>query len=121
MNDVVEQRSIGSALWKGLKCRCPRCGEGSLYRRYLKIAERCEHCGLELRNARADDLPAYIGITIVGHVLVIALLHFEDVTIQPWIYLLVMAGLAVGLPLALLPSIKGAVVGFQWANRMHGF
>jgi uncharacterized protein (DUF983 family) len=120
MNDVAEKRPIGSALANGLKCRCPRCGQGRLFWRYLKIVERCENCGLELNRARADDLPAYIGITIVGHVLVMALLHFQDVTIQPWIYLLVMGALAVVLPLAMLPSIKGAVVAIQWANRMHG-
>ena len=32
-----------------------------------------------------------------------------------------MVPLAIILPLITLPSIKGAVVGLQWANRMHGF
>jgi uncharacterized protein (DUF983 family) len=28
---------------------------------------------------------------------------------------------AVALSLFLLPRLKGAIVGFQWARRMHGF
>jgi uncharacterized protein (DUF983 family) len=27
----------------------------------------------------------------------------------------------VALSLYLLPRLKGAIVGFQWAKRMHGF
>jgi uncharacterized protein (DUF983 family) len=50
------------------------------------------------------------------------MLHMEmTMAVQPWVYLSVLAPLAVILPLAMLPSIKGAVVALQWANYMHGF
>jgi uncharacterized protein (DUF983 family) len=59
---------------------------------------------------------------IVGHVLVGLMLHLEmSWHINPVMYLYTMVPLAVVLPLAMLPSIKGAVVGLQWAQRMHGF
>jgi len=116
-------RKLWSALCNGMRARCPRCGEGRLFRGYLKIADRCKHCGLDLRHARADDLPAYIAITIVGHILVVGLMHFgsEGGGVEPWVYLAILSALAIILPMALLPSIKGAVIGLQWANRMHGF
>jgi len=106
-----------------LRCRCPRCGEGRLFRRYLKIADSCSNCGLDFSHHRADDLPAYVAITIVGHILVVGLMHFQmsGQEIAPWVYLVWMIPLAIILPLAMLPSIKGAIVGFQWAKRMHGF
>jgi uncharacterized protein (DUF983 family) len=65
---------------------------------------------------------AYIAITIVGHILIVGLFHFGTgaESIPPWLYLLGMCVAAIALPLALLPSIKGAVVGLQYANRMHG-
>ena len=118
-----ESRALGPALLKGLLCKCPRCGKGKLYRAYLKISARCENCGLDFSHHRADDLPAYIAITIVGHLLVAALLHFQSgaAVFPPWAYLAVLVPLAVILPLALLPSIKGAVVALQWAKRLHGF
>jgi len=89
----------------------------------LKIVDTCGTCGLELGRARADDLPAYISITIVGHLLVIGLMHFQASggSVEPWLYLAGLMILAIVLPLIILPSIKGAVVGLQWAKRMHGF
>ena len=41
--------------------------------------------------------------------------------VQPLTYMLSMIPLAIILPLAMLPSIKGAIVGLQWANHMYGF
>ena len=38
-----------------------------------------------------------------------------------WVPALVWSALALASSLALLPRIKGALVGLQWANRMHGF
>ena len=116
------ERQLGQAMMNGIRCRCPRCGEGKLYRKYLKIADRCDHCGFDYSHHRADDLPAYVAITIVGHILVGGLLHFQSVRdIAPWVYLATLVPLAIILPLLMLPSIKGAIVGMQWARRLHGF
>ena len=100
----------------------PRCGEGRLFRAYLKVADSCPACGEELRHHRADDLPPYLAIVIVGHILVGLMLHLEmEYAIAPIWYVVTMVPAALVLPLVMLPSIKGAVVGLQWANRMHGF
>ena len=87
------------------------------------MADRCSHCALDLTHHRSDDLPPYIVITIVGHVLVIGLLHYEmsGAHVAPWIYLAWTVPAAIFLPILILPSVKGAVVGFQWAKGMHGF
>jgi uncharacterized protein (DUF983 family) len=39
------------------------------------------------------------------------------------IWMPIVAGLvlALALSLALLPRVKGALIGWQWALRMHGF
>jgi len=117
-----EPRPLWGAIGRGARCRCPRCGTGKLFRAYLKISDACPACGEELHHHRADDLPPYIAIFIVGHVLVGVMLHLEMATPpHPYFYLLTMVPLALFLPLLLLPAIKGAVVGLQWAQRMHGF
>lgn len=111
-----------TAIGRGMLCRCPSCGKGKLFRAYLKVNDACPVCGEQLHHHRADDLPPYIAIFIVGHVLVGTMLHLEMSTpAHPWVYLLTMVPIALLLPPALLPSIKGAVVGLQWAQRMHGF
>src|SRR5690349_14771497 len=118
----MEQRSVLHGIWNGVKCRCPRCGKGKLFRAYLKVNDRCSECGEELFHHKADDMPPYISIVIVGHIIVGLMLHLEMTTrIDPIWYVVTAVPAALIMPLIMLPSIKGAVVGLQWANRVHGF
>ncbi len=119
---LLDERSVPQGMWRGTLCRCPHCGQGKMFRAYLKTAEQCDVCGEELSHHRADDFPPYIAITIVGHIIIFLMLHL-DMTyhVQPITYVVTMLPLAIVLPLAMLPSIKGAIVGLQWANRMYGF
>lgn len=119
---VLPKRSLGTAIRRGLACRCPHCGTGRLFGRYLKVVDRCEACGEDYSHARADDLPPYLTIIIVGHVVVPLVLLVEQ-TWSPadWVQFAIWIPTTLILTLALLQPIKGAVVGLQWANHMHGF
>jgi uncharacterized protein (DUF983 family) len=117
-----EKRNVWAAMRRGLRGRCPRCGEGKLFRAFLKVDDHCSVCALDFTPHRADDLPAYLVIVIVGHIVVPTILWVETdyappVPLQLAIYL----PLTLILSLALLQPVKGAVVGVQWALRMHGF
>jgi len=57
-------------LLRGLRGKCPNCGKGRLFRAFLKVADRCDRCGEELYHHRADDLPAYLVVVLVGHLVV---------------------------------------------------
>ncbi|UJQ95223.1 DUF983 domain-containing protein [Mariluticola halotolerans] len=119
---AVDHRPVWPALVRGMACKCPNCGEGKLFRAYLKVEDHCANCGEEFSHHRADDLPPYIAILIVGHILVGVMLHMEMTwTVNPMVYMAILVPLAIVMPLAMLPSIKGAVVALQWAVRMHGF
>ena len=74
---AVEKRDLWSSLKRGFRGRCPRCGEGKLFRAFLKVDNRCSVCGLDFRPHRADDLPAYLVIVIVGHIVVPTALLIE--------------------------------------------
>ena len=118
---TLEDRNLGQAIWRGTLCKCPNCGQGHMFRAYLKVADSCDVCGENLSHHRADDFPPYIAIMIVGHILVGLMLHMEMTWhVSPAVYLYTLVPLAIILPLAMLPSIKGAIVGLQWAARMHG-
>jgi uncharacterized protein (DUF983 family) len=118
-----EQIGALTAVRRGLLCRCPACGKGRLFGRYLKVAPSCEACGLEFHHHRADDFPPYIVMFIVGHLIgygiYIAETRFEDVPM--WLHVTVWPAAAVVLCLLLLQPMKGAVVGLQYALGMHGF
>jgi uncharacterized protein (DUF983 family) len=118
----AEKRNVWTAMKRGLRGRCPRCAEGKLFRAFLKVDNNCSACGLDFTPHRADDLPAYLVIVIVGHIVVPTVLMIETnysppVALQLAIYL----PLTLILSLLLLQPVKGAVVGVQWALRMHGF
>src|SRR3546814_3451944 len=53
-----------------MKSRCPSCGEVSLFARYLKPVDACPACGQDWTHQRADDLPAYLVILLLGHLIV---------------------------------------------------
>jgi uncharacterized protein (DUF983 family) len=120
--NVAEQRDLWSAMKRGFRRRCPRCGNGKLFRAFLKVDDHCSACGLDFTPHRADDLPAYLVIVIVGHIVVPTALLIESnfappVALQLAIYL----PLTFVLSLLLLQPVKGAVIGLQWALRMHDF
>lgn len=115
-------RPLGRALLRGWRRRCPNCGGGPMMDGYLKVRDTCASCGEELHHHRADDLPAWATILIVGHVLAFLLLTVESSLRPPmWVHWTIWPALVVAMSLWLLPRIKGAVVGMQWSWRMHGF
>jgi uncharacterized protein (DUF983 family) len=122
--DVVqpEKRDLWGAMLRGWRGRCPNCGKGKLFRAFLKTHDHCPACGETMSHHRADDLPAYLVIVIVGHIVVPLIVSVETVYAPPIpLQLVVYLPLTLILSLVLLQPIKGAVVGLQWALRMHGF
>jgi len=117
-----DERETWPALVKGFRGKCPKCGEGKLLHSYLKVNDSCSNCGQELFHHRADDGPAYLTILLVGHLLApvlhISYVHWRP---DPWTMAISLSIGCVALSLYLLPRLKGAVVAYQWARRMHGF
>jgi uncharacterized protein (DUF983 family) len=109
---------VVTGLKRGLAHRCPACGEGRLYRAYLKADDSCEACGHALSAYRADDGPAYLTILLIGHLVVAPLLLFPF--IWQWSAAVVLPLTLIPLALlilAVLPRIKGAFIGVLWATK----
>lgn len=104
------------SMLRGLKGRCPNCGEGKLFKSYLKVEAECPACGHDLAKYPADDGPAYFTILIVGHLIVAPLLIFPVIwEASPWIMVpATLIPLAV-VTLALLPLNKGWFIGLLYA------
>lgn len=122
MIETELERPLGEAMWRGWRRRCPQCGQGRIYGRFLKIAATCPHCGLALEGHRADDAPPYFTILIVGHIVVPLMLMVEQRYAPPeWVHMALWLPAILLLSLWMLPKVKGALIGLQWARRMHGF
>lgn len=116
------KRQVWEAIKRGILGKCPRCGEGRLFQSFVKTVDECEVCGEEIHHHRADDLPAYLVVLVVGHIVVGAFMAIEAVsTMSMWSHLAIWVPLTIISSLVLLRPCKGAVVGLQWALYMHGF
>ena len=107
-------RSVFQAMKRGFAGRCPNCGEGKLFAAFIKPVDACSACGEELHHHRADDLPPYLNIFVVGHIVVGGFTLVEVMTDWPgWLHIAIWGPLMIGMALLLMQPIKGAVIGQQ--------
>ena len=106
------------AMIRGLRGRCPRCGEGRLFDGFLQLRPRCEKCTLDFSFADAGDGPAVFVILIGGAIIVTAAL-ITEVLYQPpyWVHAALWLPLALLVTLAPLRPIKGLLVALQYHHK----
>jgi uncharacterized protein (DUF983 family) len=104
---------------RGAFFRCPHCGEGDLFRSYLKPVDACAVCGEILGHICADDGPTWLTILIVGHVVVaLALIAVASTSWSTGFSVTLFSALAVLMSLAMLPLAKGIFIGIIWAQKL---
>jgi uncharacterized protein (DUF983 family) len=104
----------------GLLCRCPRCGQGKLFKGYLKVAPNCAVCGLDLGFADSGDGPAIFVIFLVAPIIIIlALMVSAAFNPPPYVHLMLWIPATLILSLALLPPFKGVLVALQYRHDAH--
>lgn len=102
----------------GLKCRCPRCGEGRLFSGYLDLATRCDKCRLDYSFADAGDGPAVFVILLAGFLIVGLAVVVEFVWRPPyWVHALLWIPLVLAVTLGLLRPLKGLLVALQFHHK----
>jgi uncharacterized protein (DUF983 family) len=116
------------AVNRGIRNRCPFCGEGKVFSGYLRVVPQCGHCHAPLGRLRADDAPPYFTIFIAGHLLVPLALWVERGYQPPmWLHMALWLPLFTIACILLLRPVKGAVVGWMTslgmasedADRLH--
>ena len=104
----------------GWRCKCPRCGQGDLYKPglTLDLRDQCASCGLDLRKTDSADGPAVFLIFILGFLLV-PLALITDTWLRPslWLSVFIWGGLALGLTLGLLRPLKAYIIALQFKHR----
>lgn len=102
----------------GLRCRCPRCGEGRLFSGFLQLAPRCANCGLDFAFGDAGEGPAVFIMLIVGFIVAFLALYVEF-TFQPpfWVHALLWVPLVLVLALGMLRPLKGLMIALQYRHK----
>jgi uncharacterized protein (DUF983 family) len=107
-----------SLLETALRCRCPRCGKGKLYRNLLEVRARCEECGLDLAGNDAGDGAAALVILVLGAIIV-ALAFWTEFRFAPplWVHAILWPLVTVPLAIALIRPTKAALIAMQYRHR----
>ena len=114
-------RSWTTAFMRGLRLRCPNCGEGKLFTRYIRANDSCAHCKTSLGHIRADDAPPYFTLFIVGHIIVPLALVGEQLYHPPiWLQLAFWLPIMLIAILVALPFVKGATLGVMYHLGLSG-
>ncbi len=116
------ERPLGRSIMRGFLNRCPACGSGKLFRAFLKPVDHCAACGEAMYHQRADDLPPYLVILVLGHIVIGGFMLTDMAVVLPvWVHLAIWTPITIITALVSIQPIKGGVIGLQWALKMHGF
>ncbi|RZJ46151.1 MAG: DUF983 domain-containing protein [Brevundimonas sp.] len=102
----------------GLFCRCPHCGQGPLYSRFLKVVDRCAVCGFDFSRLNTGDGAAIFIMQIAGGIVVFSAL-FAMIAWNPpiWLLLLIALPLVAGLSIGLMQPGKGVMIALQMRDK----
>ncbi|MCH8686284.1 DUF983 domain-containing protein [Pedomonas mirosovicensis] len=116
--ELEGKEKLGWILKTGWLGRCPHCGKGRMFASWLKLAKRCDACGLDYSFASPDDGPAFFAMTIISFPLVGFAIWLE-LAYSPgwWVHLLTSGPLILGSCIASLRPLKGWIVASQYVNK----
>ncbi|MFO1109565.1 MAG: DUF983 domain-containing protein [Bradyrhizobium sp.] len=110
--------TLAESALRGIACKCPRCGKGSIYKGFLTLRPACESCGLDFAFMDSGDGPAIFMIMIAGAIVVGAALIVE-VKYQPpfWVHAVLWFPLILATTLLPLRSMKSLLIALQFHHK----
>jgi uncharacterized protein (DUF983 family) len=115
---MAQKVPAASPFLTGLRARCPRCGQGALFRSGLVLKETCGRCGLSYAFADSGDGPAVFAIFILGFLVLGGALLVEFRLGPPfWVHVVLWGLLTPALAFVLLRSLKGVLIALQYKHR----
>ncbi|MGY3449720.1 DUF983 domain-containing protein [Bradyrhizobium sp. USDA 4353] len=110
--------TLTQTIFRGLACRCPRCGQGKLFEGFLNLRKRCEACDLDYAFIDTGDGPAIFIMMLAGAIVVGAALIVE-VKYQPpfWVHAVLWGPLILVTTLLPLRAMKSLLISLQFHHK----
>lgn len=107
-----------SAFAAGVKCRCPNCGEGRLYRGFLTFKDRCDACGADLTIADTGDGASFF-VMFAALILIVPSAMFFEFALRPpvWLHIIIWPPLTFAFCLFFLRPVKALLFALQWKHK----
>ena len=110
-----------SPIKAGLRCKCPVCKDGHLFKSYLKVADRCDNCGADLSREDSGDGTAPFIMIFVGFIVAFLAVYTELKFDPPfWLQMIIWIPISTLLTLGLLQPLKGVMINLQFHHGAKG-
>ncbi len=103
-----------TSILRGLRCYCPACGRGRLFKTYLKPFETCPSCHARIGDIHADDGPSWLTALLLGPFLVLLALYISQAHLSPFVSYPLLVTLILISVIGALPRVKGGFIGALW-------
>jgi len=113
------QRTTDQSLMSvGLRCRCPRCGEGRLFDGFITLKPGCENCGLDYGFADPADGPAFF-VMMTMALPVTAFSIWLELAYEPplWVHAVVTLPLLLLACVPIIRPMKGLFIASQYLHK----
>lgn len=119
--DTPIQTEPPTTIWQSVKRtirgKCPNCGQGKLWKSYIKQVDICNTCHADIGELRADDGPAWLTILLVGHIWAPLLVIVTRYQFPMWFLFPALITGAIISCLAILPLSKAIFLGAIWKTQ----
>lgn len=116
---MEEYSAAAQSIWRvGIRGRCPRCGQGHLFDGFLRLAPKCNACGLDFSFADPADGPAFfvmmtMAFPATGFGLWLELTYSPPV----WVHFVTTLPFLLLCCIPILRPIKGVLVASQYIHK----
>ena len=113
----ITWRWLYTMLWLGARKRCPKCGQGKMFRSYLHVHTNCPACDIKLQPYAGDSLGVYAVcyfLTIFATAVGLGLAYLLIPNLSPWGYLGLFIVISTTFLLGGFPNMKGIWIAFVY-------
>ena len=111
-----QKPSWRGVILRGLRKRCPRCGKGPLFRRFIRLHTHCSSCGLALGDRPGDTWGFWVIGDRIFIIVPMVLLYFGFTPESQWARLLFLALVVIPL-IATMPHRFGVCLAIDYMTR----
>ena len=116
---MVDYYPQQSSIKTGLRCACPRCGQGKLFTGILTIREKCTVCDFDFGRLNADDGAAFFIIVLYSAIILPLAAWFQFALDPPiWVHLVIWLPIIVFGAILLMRPFKAWLLTQQFKHNV---
>ena len=110
---------IRRVLWRGVRRRCPHCGRGPLFVRWITLHDRCGVCGLRYLRNQGDTWLYWIVMDRIPIAAGLILIVFFGLRTPTWPRALIFFATMAAPLVATMPQRQGVAIALNYLSRVY--